>query len=176
MKNLPRLAFLLCLLVIVAGPTRAADLAQHPVFKHYLGQWSAEGELKNANGEPVKIKEDWTGSADGENSFTLKGTRTINGDTQPFTWTFTHNPATDTYEAVHVGNDPSQALRFEANVSEVTTTIDLKAITGTSGSVAVVEKFTDNKFETLASEITFTNDQGMKTLEGTIMHKKVKGP
>ena len=161
---------------LMSSAAHAGDLSDHVFFKHFIGQWTATGELKGLDGNVVKIEEDWTGKGDGDSAFVLEGTRTLNGDTQPFKWTFTHNASTDTYDAVLVGNDASQPLRFEATVSEVNMTLELKAITGASSSILVIEKFGDDKFESILSDVTFTNDQGQKTLEGTITHKKVKAP
>jgi len=165
-----------CLFVLAPPIHAAGDLSDHVFFKHFIGKWSAQGELKGQDNNIVKLQEDWTGKGDGNSALILQGTRTLNGDTQPFTWTFTHNASTDAYEAVLVGSDPSQPLRFEAVVSEVDMTLELKALTGQSSSILVVEKFADDKFETLVSEVTFTDDQGRKTLEGTITHKKAKAP
>lgn len=166
------LAFALAFPLLVS----AEDLGQHPVFKHYLGHWTAEGELKGKDNNTVAIQEDWQGKSQGENTFVLEGKRTMNGDTQPFKWTFALNPATGSCEAVLTGEDTSQALRFEVNVSDVTMTLELKALSGQNGAIDVKEEFADEKRDEIISHVTFTNDQGETTLQGDIRHKKVRDP
>lgn len=159
--------------VLAQQPT---DLSKHVFFKHLVGTWKAEGELKGEDGRAINVTEDWKGSAGGDSTFLLEGTRTINGETKVFKWTFTHNPSTDTFDAVLTGPPEDQPLRFEAMISEVNLNVELKAITGSNSSITVKEEFTDEKRDTIASHVTFTNDEGRTTLDGTITHKKQKAP
>jgi hypothetical protein len=166
---------ILSLLVLLTGSAlQGADLSKHVFFKHFVGEWKAEGELKGENNNVVTIKEEWKGYAGGDSTFIAEGTRTLNGDTKPFKWTFTHNPSTDTFDALLEGDDPAQTLRFEATISEVNLTLELKTITGTNSAITVKESFTDDKHETINSQVTFVGDTGQTTLEGSIIHKKVK--
>lgn len=167
-----------CLVLLLSFTlnAQADDLAQHVVFKHYLGKWTAEGELKGENNNLVTIKEDWQGRSDGENTFVLEGTRTVNTDTQAFKWTFALNPSAGTCEANLTGSDGSQPLRFEVNISDVNLTLEMKAQTGQTSAITVKEEFTDEKHESMVSHVTFTNDEGNTTLEGDIKHKKVAAP
>lgn len=155
----------------------AKDLAVHPVFKHFVGVWKAAGELKGDQGNVVTIAEDWTGKADGDNAFLIEGTRTLNGDTQPFKWSITYNEGADSYEAVLTGSDASQTLRFEGHASEVTLTLDLKAVTGNgSSAIAVTDTFVGENKDVIESQVTFTGDAGQTTLSGIIKHEKQKAP
>jgi|GEM_PF-681608 len=164
-------------MLLFCGHVWALDFANHVFFKHLIGEWKASGELKGENNNLVTITENWTGRADAEGSFFIEGTRVINGETQPYKWTITCNPATQGFEAVLSGSDASQTIRFEGSVSEVTLTLDLKAITGTgAGTITVQDSFADDSKDTLKSNVTFTGDAGQKTLEGTITHKRVKAP
>ena len=169
---------LLCLLLPLAFtlPIHAEDLAQHVVFKHFLGKWTAEGELKGEDNTVLTVKEDWQGKGEGDNTFVLEGMRTLNNDTQAFKWTFALNPATGTCEANLTGGDGSQPLRFEVNISDVNLTLDMKAQTGQTSAITVKEEFTDEKHEALVSHVVFTNDEGKTTLEGDVKHKKVHEP
>jgi hypothetical protein len=164
--------------LLLCPEARAADLNQHPFFKHLIGEWEAEGELKNENNESVTVTETWTGRVDAEDTFSIEGSRTVNGDTQKFTWTYTRNAATDSYEAILSGGD-GQPLRFESSLTEEPLSLTLKAITGNgSGSITVEDSFADEgkDKDTLTSKVTFTGDQGQTTLQGTITHKKKKAP
>ncbi len=164
----------LCLLIAISLP--AKDLGMNPLFKHYIGSWKAAGELKGEN-NVLDIKEEWTGAAEGENSFVVKGTRTINGDTQPFQWTITYNEGADSYEAILSGAEGSQTIRFEGHVSEVNLTFELKAITGSGqSSITINEAFAGDAKEVIESKVTFTGDSGLTTLQGVIKHQKEKQP
>ena len=154
----------------------ALDLAQNAFFKQLTGSWQAEGKLTGENNNLVTITETWSGKAESAESFSIEGTRTMNGDTQKFSWAITHNVATDSYEAVLTGGD-GQTIRFEGSVSEVTQVMDLKSITGNgSSSISVQDFFKAEDKNTLHSEVTFTGDQGQTTLSGTIIHKRVIAP
>ncbi|MDI1313394.1 hypothetical protein [Prosthecobacter sp.] len=164
----------LCLLVAIS--LSAKDLGLNPVFKHYVGNWKAAGELKGENNVLV-ITEEWSGAAEGDNSFVVKGTRTINGDTQPFQWTITYNEGADSYEAILSGAEGSQTIRFEGHVSEVNLTFELKAITGSGeSSITITEAFAGDAKDVMESNVTFTGDSGQTTLQGVIKHQKEKQP
>ncbi len=164
----------LCLLL--ATSLSAKDLGMNPLFKHYVGTWKAAGELKGEN-NVLGIKEEWTGAAEGDNSFAVKGTRTINGDTQPFQWTITYNEGADSYEAILSGAEGSQTIRFEGHVSEVNLTFELKAITGSGeSSITITEAFAGGALDVIESKVTFTGDTGQTTLQGVIKHQKEKLP
>jgi len=167
--------FLFLLIALTASAQQPSDLSKHVFFKNFVGEWKAEGELKGEDGKTITITEDWKGSG-GEESFLIEGTRTMNGETKPFKWTFSHNPSTHTFDAVLTGNPEDQPLRFEATVSELNLTLELKAITGTNSAIMVKEEFTDEKHETIKSAVTFTGDAGQTTLEGIITHTKLKAP
>ena len=144
------------------------------MLKHFLGKWTAEGTLKGENNNELLVKEDWTGKPEGEGSFLIEGSRTLNGETQPFKWTITHNPATDGWEAMLTGND-GNTLRFEGQFSEAELTMELKAVTGNgSGSITVKDAFQNGNMDVIESKVTFVGDQGQVTLEGIITHKKEK--
>jgi hypothetical protein len=164
------------LICLVATPAWA-DLSTHAFFKHFVGTWKAAGELKGENDNLVTITEDWTGKADGENNFLIEGTRTMNGDTQPFKWTMTHNTGTDMFEAILSGPDAAQTIRFEGAVSEVNLTLELKALTGNGqSSITVIDSFQGAQKDVIKSKVLFTGDAGQTTLEGTIKHEKQKTP
>ncbi len=167
---------LAALCVLIGTSLSAKDLGMHPLFKHYIGNWKAAGELKGEN-NILTVTEEWTGAAEGDNSFVVKGTRTINGDTQPFQWTITYNEGADSYEAILSGGEGSQTIRFEGHVSEVNLTFELKAITGSGQSaITITEAFAAESKNVMESKVTFTGDAGQTTLEGVIKHEKEKQP
>lgn len=167
--------------MLLANPSSSQeklDFASHPFFKHLIGQWKAEGALKNAQGEEIKVIEEWKGSASPEQTFILEGWRKINEERQEFRWTITHNTATGLYEASHVvkGNE-GEAQRFEVSISEVDLTMELKAPLGSgSGSVTLKDSFADDRHDSIRSDVTLTGDSGEVTLSGEIRHERVKEP
>jgi len=175
MKHL--LSALLATSLLLSPQARALDMNQHPFFKHLIGEWEAEGELKTENNDLVTVKESWTGRVDAENTFSIDGTRTVNGETKKFTWTYTHSAATDNYEAILTSED-GQPLRFESSLTEEPLALTLKAITGSgSANISVKDEFANEAKDTLTSKVIFTGDQGQTTLDGTITHKrKPKAP
>jgi hypothetical protein len=156
----------------------AADLSQHPFWKHYVGDWTAKGELKGQDGNTVAITERWTGKADGEDGFLIEGDRQTNNEpVQKFKWRISLNQATQVCEAILVGPEENNQLRFEASVSEVAMTLELKSVTGAgSSAITVSESFTDEKRDVMDSKVVFTNEKGEVTLEGTIVHTKTSKP
>jgi hypothetical protein len=163
----------LLVLLVSLSTAAAGDLSEHPFWKHYVGEWHAKGELKGQDGNVVTVIEHWTGKGDGEAGFLIEGDRTTNTDKQSFKWRISLNPATQVCEAVLVGQDQNQQIRFEANISEVAMTLEMKAVTGGGGSaITVSEAFTDDSRTAFNSKVTFTNEQGDVTLEGTILHSK----
>lgn len=168
--------FLATLCVLIGTSLSAKDLGMSPLFMHYIGNWKAAGELKGEN-NLLAITEEWSGGAEGDNSFVVKGTRTINGDAQPFQWTITYNEGADSYEAILSGAEGSQTLRFEGHVSEVNLTFELKAITGSGQSaITITEAFGAEGKDVLESKVVFTGEAGQTTLEGVIKHQKEKQP
>ncbi len=153
------------------------DFANHPFFKLLIGQWKAEGTLKNAMGEESRVVEEWKAKASGDGALLIEGWRQINDDRHDFRWNVTHNPATGLYEATHVVNgNEAEAQRFEASISEVALTMELKAPLGSSGSILLKDSFTDNTHNVIRTEVTLTGDSGEVTLTGEIKHERQKEP
>ena len=164
-------------LMLLAGTLSARDLATHPVFKHYVGSWKAAGELTGEQNKTITVSEEWKGQAEGENTFVITGSRTMNGDTQPFTWTFTYNEGADTFDAVLTGGEGANPLRFEAHPSEVSMTLELKAVTGGGESaITVVESFPEGVRDKFETKVVFTNESGQTTLQGSLQNERLPTP
>lgn len=153
------------------------DFAKHPFFKCLIGEWKSEGILKNPEGNEVKIVEEWTGKATPEGEFVMAGHRLINDDKQEYTWTFSHNPTTGLYEATHlVKADGGDAKRFEASISEVDLTMELRLIGDGASGITIKDSFPDADRNTLESDVILTGSSGETTLSGKLTHKRVKKP
>lgn len=156
---------------------QGADLSQHVYFKHLIGKWEGGGDLTGADGNPVKVTEEWTGKATPEGGFIIEGKRELNETKQTFKWTVTRNAATDNFTAVMVNDgDEAGALRFEVNVSEVNLTAEMKAPIGSNGSITLLDSFPTEDKKTLSSKVTLLGDSGETNLSGTITFKRVQEP
>lgn len=171
--------FLLCLAVVCGGIAPAEeklDFAKHPFFKHLIGEWKAEGTLTGKDGNEVKIAEEWTAIVSPEGSLLVNGRRKINDDEQEFRWTYTHNPATGLFEAAHVTVASGETQRFEASISEVALTMELKLVGDGGSAITVHDSFPGEDRDTIVSEVTLTGSAGETNLAGKITHKRVKKP
>lgn len=154
-----------------------AKLVEHPFFKALIGEWKAAGELKGADGNVVKISEEWVGKVSDEGELVIEGSRTVNDNPpQKYRWAITHNPTTDLYEAVQTDVDnPKNAVRFEGNVTGEPAVLELKAQFGNGGgSVTVTDTFSGADTKVLETKVVFLKDTGEVNLEGTIKNERVK--
>jgi hypothetical protein len=177
--KLPRLlaiAFLgLCVASLPAEDK--SKLGEHPFFKHFVGSWKSSGELKAADGNTVKIVEEWTCKVNETGELVIDGTRDINDQgPQKYRWSITHNPTTDLYEAVQGNPDDNQnAMRFEGNVSGTPAVFELKSQFGNGGgSATVTDTFTGDGYDAFDTKIVLANDSGVTTLEGVMKNERVK--
>jgi hypothetical protein len=172
-----------CLLICFLGVTaplpaqQKTDFAAHPLFKLLIGEWKSEGVLKNAEGKEIKIVEEWTGKASAAGEFVMEGHRVVDQDKQEYIWTFSHNAATGLYEATHnVKSNEGDIKRFEASVSDVDLTMELRLVGDGASSIVVRDSFPGPDRDTLESEVTLTGSGGETNLSGKIIHKRVKKP
>jgi hypothetical protein len=170
---------LLALLCLGAGIARADDkfdFKAHFFFKHLIGEWTTEGELKGADGNVVKLREEWKAEVLGENTFTIEGKRELNGNAQNYKWTITHNPATGLFEAAHRASDENaDTQRFEINFSEAEMKMEMTALLGSGNSrVVLVDTFPEKDRDTFEGKVTLTDDSGAITLSGTLKNTRVK--
>jgi hypothetical protein len=170
----------LVLLILCAVHLSAADsekFSEHPFFKHFVGTWKAAGELKAADGNIIKITEEWNCKISDEGELLIEGTRVIaDNPPQKYRWTITHNPTTDLFEAVQVNpEDQQNAIRFEGNLSGDPPQLELKGQFGNGGgSVAVTDTFTGEGHDAFETKIVLLKDNGDTNLEGTLKNERVK--
>ena len=154
------------------------DFKSHAFFKHLIGEWKCEGELKAADGNIVTIKEEWKADVFGENTLVMEGKREINGNSQNYKWTIIQNPSTGLYEASHqASTDSADTQRFEVLVPDKELKMEMSGFLGSSNSkVIIVDTFADGNTDVLKSEVTLTDEKGTTTLSGTLTHKREKKP
>ena len=166
---------ILQLSLTVCGAQEKVNFSEHPFFKLLIGEWKSEGTLDGKDGNTVKMKEEWHGSVSPEGCFLMKGSRTLNEDVQSYQWTISFNPSTGLFEAIHeTTTSGGETKRFEASVSEVDLTMELRMNGDGSGAIVVKDSFPKEHHNTLESEVILTDSSGMTTLSGTITHERVK--
>ncbi len=151
--------------------------ADHPFFKHFVGSWKSAGELKGADGNVVKITEEWTCKISDEGELVIEGTRQMNdGDVQKYRWSITHNPTTDLYEATLANpEDQQNALHWEGNLTGDPPMLELKTQFGNGGgSATVTDSFSGTGHDTFETKVVLLKDNGDPNLEGTIKNERVK--
>lgn len=169
----------ICFMVIGGhlSAQQTTDFGKHPFFKHLIGEWKSEGTLKNAEGKEIKIVEEWTGKATAAGEFVMQGHRLIDSDKQEYVWTFTHNTATGLYEAVHlVAANGGETKRFEASVSDVDLTMELRLVGDGGAAITIKDSFTGADHDTLESAVLLTGSGGETNLSGKLVHHRVKSP
>ena len=178
-----RLLLILCVFtgfLILKGSLPAQqkiDFVKHLFFKHLIGDWKSQGTLKNAEGKEIKLEEEWTGKVTAEGEFVMEGHRLIDNEKQDYTWTFIHNTVTGLFEAVHsVAVNEGETKRFEASISEVDLTMELR-LTGDGGAaISIKDSFSDADHAILESAVVLTGSRGETNLSGKLVHHRVKKP
>lgn len=161
--------------ITVCHAQEKVNFATHPFFKLLIGEWKSEGTLEGQDGNTVKMKEEWHGSVSPEGCFLMKGSRALNQDEQRYQWTISFNPSTGLFEAIHeTTSSGGETKRFEASVSEVELTMELRMNGDGSGAIVVKDSFPKEHHNTLESEVILTDSSGATTLSGTITHERVK--
>jgi hypothetical protein len=154
-----------------------SKFADHPFFKHLVGSWKSEGDLKGTDGKPIKITQEWMCKVSDEGGVVIEGSRSVNDGAllQKYRWNITHNPTTDLYEAVQMDAESQQnSIRFEGTFGGTTATLELKAEMANGGTATITDSFTGEGHDTFESKILVTNVKGDTTLEGTLKSERVK--
>jgi hypothetical protein len=169
-----------CLLGILLFLTGTASAQQkiefkdHPFFKRLIGEWSSEGERKYADGNLVKITEEWKTELSGENAITMEGTRDRAGQITHYKWTFTVPDAgiiVAEYQR-DIGNAATQ--RYEVQAAEDGSRIEMTALGDNSSKSTITHAFKEGDPDTLESTMTRTNANGATLYSGTAVAKKKK--
>jgi hypothetical protein len=176
MKLLRCLSVVLLMLCAVSAAD-SPKFSEHPFFKHFIGSWKSAGDLKAADGNIIKITEEWSCKISDEGELLIEGTRVIaDNPPQKYLWRITHNPTTDLFEAVQTNpDDPSGTIRFEGNLTGEPPHLELKGDFGNGGgSVAVTDTFTGEGHDAFDTRIVLLKDNGDTNLEGTLKNERVK--
>jgi len=171
------------ILVLVAGQVSMMHAQEKPVlaervfFKNLVGEWKTEGDLAGADGNTVKITEEWKGRAGEDGTFVMEGKRKIGDGAQDFKWTISY--VNGLYEVSHHTNadGAQETTRFEASLSEVALTMELNGYIGDGSSkITIVDSFPDKDDKTMESQVTLADASGNTTLSGKLVHKRVPAP
>lgn len=163
------------LLTTMASAQQKPDFATHAFFKHLIGEWTSEGELKAADGNTTAVKEEWKGAVSGEGTFTIAGKRELNKDKHDYLWTIVQTATSGVYEVTHyISTNGGETMRFEASVSEVELTMERVAQLGNNNILKLQSSFSGTDRDTMLSKVSISDPSGKLTLSGTVTNKRVK--
>lgn len=159
----------------------AADRVQfkdHPFFKHMMGEWTSEGELKGADGKAFSFKEKWKGEFVGETTFAATGKREINGQSMNFDCTFIRDPATGRIEATQNTKAETAVIeRFEVMGSADGSKLEMTALGSVNNEMlAIVLEFRQNDHDHLYQKMTFTDASGTAVGSSELVNQRATKP
>jgi hypothetical protein len=162
----------------IARADEKNDFKEHVVFKHIIGEWKSQGELKGKDGNIVTIKQEWKAEAVGANTLVIQGTRELNGNSETYKWTITKNPSTGLFEAeLNPNTNNPDTLRFEMNVDEAAMKVEMSGFLGSDNSkVILVDQFNGAERDSFQTQITLSDNSGTVTLSGSMKNERVKKP
>lgn len=151
---------------LVSGAS-AADEAIPEYLVSIEGDWIGEGELTNAEGEVVPIREEWTASRTGGGIFSVEGKRTWGEEPQEFRWVFQRNAATELFECEYWHTGMNEPARFQVQFAD--DGVDLRVALG-DGEIRVENKLgPDGRIE---GTVTVTDGAGGTSLNGVVNHRR----
>jgi hypothetical protein len=162
------------LLAGAASAQQKIEFKDHPFFKRLIGEWKSEGERKYADGNLVKVTEEWKTEMSGENAVTMEGTRDRAGQITHYKWTFTIPDAgliVAEYQR-DIGNATTQ--RYEVQAAEDGSRIEMTALGDNSSKSTITHAFKEGDSDTLESTMTRTDANGATLYSGTAVAKKKK--
>ncbi|MDB4662152.1 hypothetical protein OAE61_00800 [Verrucomicrobiales bacterium] len=150
----------------------AGPFSEHPIFSKLIGSWSASGELSGATSdEKIPITETWKGVIGDDGILTLSGNRTMNGEDQKFTWTYSYNAASEIFECEYTHTGIETPLRFELSIATPTRTTDMKTPFGDNGTLAVKNVLAKDG-DSIDAEVKILDAQGQALVSGTVKHTR----
>lgn len=166
-----RVAIVLATFCLGVFESRGGPVGEDSLFQKLVGEWEGRGELTDAEGKITQIVEKWTGKRNGENDVEMAGDRDWGEDgTHQFSWRYIYNPVTELVECEMIMSTVENPVRFEVQVNEVEKTITLRASLGEGDSELQIENAI--KEDRIVGEVRMKDSQGVKTLEGTIEHRR----
>jgi hypothetical protein len=163
------------LIASVAPAQQKIDLKEHPFFKRLIGEWSAEGERKYADGNVTKVTQESKTEIYGENAIVTEGRRDRNGQVSQFKWMFVCTDA-GAIEATYqrdIGNPDT--TRYEVQAAEDGSRIEMVALGDNNAKTTVVEVFKEGDPDTTESTMTRTDSNGTVIYTSTSVAKRKKG-
>lgn len=147
--------------------TEAGPLAENPFFIAITGEWTAEGEVEDAEGRLIHIVESWKGEPSGENGFTIAGHRVADGERQGFRWIFSYNAALETVEGEYLQDGMDESLRFSVTVTpeRLAATADFDG----GGGLSVVNSLTEDG---MVGTVSVRDAGGSVLLQGELTHQR----
>ena len=146
----------------------AGDLSSHPFFDAIEGDWVGEGELVEAEGKTIPVREEWTGSWTADGTFLMEGRRQWNDEEQEFRWAFSYNTTTELFECAYRQTGMDDPVRFEVSLTDKRARIVSQFGDGGSDLV-ITNRLTEEGIE---GEVFWKNENGQDFLAGTVLHRR----
>lgn len=166
-------------LMLLAGAASAQqkfDFKNHPFFKHLIGEWTMEGELKGVEGEVLKFKREEKAEFSDENTFTIEGKHEMNNISTHYKWTITRKDS-GVFDAVWQPRlNKVDATHYEAKVTEDGSRAEFTALGPNGEKLVIVETFKEGDHDTLEVKDTMVDRSGATVITGTNVFKRVKKP
>jgi len=170
MKNVIFAAVLAaCAAAMGVVPATASPFEEHAFFQRLTGDWTGDGELRNADGNTHAIHEEWSGERRADGTFAMEGVRNWDEETQEFRWVFHFNESTELYEVEYWHTGMDDVLLMEASITDDQATV--KAPVGDPQSeLRITNRFDGN--DTLRGEVLFADGEGREVLAGEVVHHR----
>jgi hypothetical protein len=175
--RLPPLILLAVILLIsgAASAQQKVDLKTHPFFKHLVGEWSAEGERKYADGNVTKVTQESKTEIYGDNAVLTEGKRERSGQVTNFKWMFVSTDAGTIEATYHRDASNPDGQRFEVQAAEDGSRIEMTALGDNNAKTVTVEAFKDGDHDTIETTITRTDSNGTVVYSSVMVGKRKKG-
>jgi hypothetical protein len=170
--------FLLVAFLLISGAASAQqkiDLKTHPFFKQLIGEWTAEGERKSADGSVTKVTQESKIELYGDNAVLTEGKRERNGQVTNFKWMFVSTDAGTIEATYHRDASNPDGQRFEVQAAEDGSRLEMTALGDNNAKTVTVEAFKDGDHDTIETTTTRTDANGAVVYSSVMVGKRKKG-
>jgi hypothetical protein len=168
---------LLAAVLLVSGAASAQqkiDLKTHPFFKQLIGEWSAEGERKYADGNVTKVTQESKTELYGDNAVTTEGKRERSEQVTNFKWMFVSTDAGTIEATYHRDASNPDGQRFEVQAAEDGSRIEMTALGDNNAKTVTVEAFKEGDHDTIETTTTRTDANGAVVYTSVMVEKRKK--
>jgi hypothetical protein len=155
--------------LLMAVSLSANPVADNPVLKKLVGEWTGEGELVDSDGNKQPVKEAWTGKFTETGIFIISGRRQLDLQEHEFAWEFYSNG--ELIEGQMKISEPQIDIRFEVSISEADRSVIMKIPTNSSGALMTIVNTLSEDGKTISGTVEIKDETGKVTSSGKVQHK-----